>query len=69
MRVSPVSSFVIVTLAPAITAPVGSVTVPRIVPVIFWAKAGVASSRIKNEAMDSPYFRIFRLPGPLVKPI
>jgi hypothetical protein len=68
-RVNPVSSLVTVTFAPEITAPVGSVTSPRSVPLIFWAKAGIASSRIKNEAMDSPNFRIFRLQVRLVKPI
>ena len=39
-RVSPVAMFVAVTLASLTTAPLGSVTVPEIVPLLLWAMDG-----------------------------
>jgi hypothetical protein len=41
---TPVALFTAVTLAPAITAPVGSVTPPRITPVFVCANAQIPSN-------------------------
>src|SRR5262249_35214222 len=40
VRMSPVRSFFSVIVAPGKTAPVGSTTVPEIVPLTLWAAAG-----------------------------
>ena len=44
MRARPVTSFLAVTVAPGTTPPVESVTVPRIVAVDRWARAGAAAA-------------------------
>jgi hypothetical protein len=41
---SPVASFVAVTMAPGITAPPGSATVPEIVPVVVCARSGITAN-------------------------
>jgi hypothetical protein len=40
--VNPAPSLLTVTLAPGTTEPLASVTVPRIVAVVFWANEGMA---------------------------
>ena len=48
VRVNPVSSPFAVTFAPGTTAPVASVTVPRIVAVVLWANEGMAIAARNN---------------------
>ena len=48
-RVTPVFSPLTVTFAPGTTAPVVSVTVPRMVAVIFWANDGTAVTKIRKK--------------------
>src|SRR5206468_7499326 len=47
-RLKPVFSFFTVTVAPGTTAPVLSVTVPRMLAVILWAKEGMANATTTN---------------------
>jgi hypothetical protein len=47
--VTPVATFVAVTFAPATTAPLGSVTVPRTDPVIVWATTAVQVSNRQKQ--------------------
>ena len=54
---NPVTSFVAVTWAPAMTAPVGSMTVPRIVPVVLCAEAAEANRPSSTAAIHSDLLR------------
>jgi hypothetical protein len=46
--VSPVAVFKAVTFAVVTRASFGSFTVPRIVPLLFWARAGIENAKIIN---------------------
>ena len=45
VRVNPVTWFLAVIVTPGMTPPVGSMTVPRIVAAVRWAKTGAAAAR------------------------
>src|SRR5512146_701200 len=51
VKVAPRSTLVTVTLAPATTAPEGSVTVPAMVPVSFWAHS--PTDRLKQASNNN----------------
>src|ERR1043165_1270258 len=48
---SPVASFVTDTVAPGMSAPPGSTTVPEIVPVVVCARSGIAASASTGSIM------------------
>jgi hypothetical protein len=50
LRVSPVAALVAMTVASLTTAPLGSVTVPVIVPLLDWAAAGNAKATAHKSA-------------------
>src|SRR5437588_12858485 len=47
-RATPVSVLVTVTMAPAITPPDWSVTVPKMRPVLIWENAGIPASKVTH---------------------
>src|SRR5438309_3350158 len=53
----PLLTSVMVTFAPATTAPVGSVTVPKTPPNVAWLKSEVAENRISTQSTTSPLRR------------
>jgi hypothetical protein len=67
--VSPVRVFTTLTVTPGITAPEGSVTVPRIVPVTAWANRATADNSNHNTLFTNcvgpsfrhPYFNVLSI--------
>src|SRR5215467_2570269 len=70
IRLIPFSVLVRVTVAPGMTAPVESLTVPEMVPVVTWAKAVTLNAKpYTNAFIQNSTLSIGEFPPPIARPI